>query len=408
MKILHLADIHIDAHRKTAGQVRLAPDGRPWGIAATDAACRALVKRAGAVDLYLIAGDLFDRATPTGAEERAAIDLVADLADLAPVVVVAGNHDIPNTSGSTALECLRRRPRIYVVERPQMLAFAVSGGGACLVSGEPGDRVDVALACVPYPRRAELARGGQTRTQEERNAVASEALRQVIAALKVKAAQCGDPLTRRVLCYHGSIGGAAIRDQPRSLAGDIVIDVPDLAGWDYVACGHIHQQQEIAPGIWYSGSPERCGFGEQGEPKGAIVVGFKQQKCTITPVVNEAATEHVTLSPSGVAAAELEHGIAYRLKGIVAPDEALELRRQIAHWQEGGAWVVDALEVQREVRVRDSLAHAQESSAELLRRWLDGRGEVETIAEQFTTPAGDVVDEVCDLHRSVEDGSCDH
>lgn len=37
------------------------------------------------------------------------------------------------------------------------------------------------------------------------------------------------------------------------------------AGFDYVALGHIHKMQCVAPNVYYSGSPEPLDFGESGE-----------------------------------------------------------------------------------------------------------------------------------------------
>jgi DNA repair protein SbcD/Mre11 len=47
------------------------------------------------VDLVLVAGDLFDVAAPTPESEQIVYRALLDLAEVAPVVAVAGNHDNP-------------------------------------------------------------------------------------------------------------------------------------------------------------------------------------------------------------------------------------------------------------------------------------------------------------------------
>ena len=55
-----------------------------------------------AVDLVLVAGDLFDTAAPTAESERIVYDALLGLAEVAPVLVVAGNHDSPRRLDAVA------------------------------------------------------------------------------------------------------------------------------------------------------------------------------------------------------------------------------------------------------------------------------------------------------------------
>lgn len=400
MRLSHISDIHFDSHRKLSGAIR-SYDGRPWGVAHTEKCVREIMSKSGKIDLWLLTGDIFDRPTPTGLEERAAIDVCTDMAITGPVIVLAGNHDVPMTAaGSTALECLRRRQGVYVIEEPQLVAFANGkrvGTGPFARDSHP----DIVIACVPYPRRGELAAaaGGKIRNADERNAFVSDALTKLVHNLRAQAVSlCGGVDTiPLVLAYHGSIGGAKIRHQPRALANDVVLAVTDLHGWSYVACGHIHQQQEMAAGVWYAGSPDRCDFGEEGEPKGGITIDLPTG--TIQTIAST-ATEFVTLAPDDMLTT-LDRTTAYRVKGTVTELEAVRLRERIAMLQAEGFWIGDALTVEREVRLRDDGASALEDPGTMLRRWLDGRAEVANIALTFAKTHADVLDSVCDLHDDI-------
>ena len=86
MKILHTSDWHVgrtirgrsraDEHRAVLAEIA--------GIAATEG-----------VDLILVAGDLFDVVAPSAESEQIVFRALLDLANIAPVVAVAGNHDHP-------------------------------------------------------------------------------------------------------------------------------------------------------------------------------------------------------------------------------------------------------------------------------------------------------------------------
>lgn len=50
------------------------------------------------------------------------------------------------------------------------------------------------------------------------------------------------------------------------------------AGFDYVALGHIHKMQRVAPNVYYSGSLEPLDFGENGE-HGFMMVDVEGERC---------------------------------------------------------------------------------------------------------------------------------
>ncbi|MGZ4210916.1 MAG: metallophosphoesterase family protein, partial [Actinomycetota bacterium] len=84
MKLLHTSDWHVgktlrgrdrsDEHRAVLREIT--------GIA-----------RDRAVDLVIVAGDLFESAAPTADAERIVYRALLDLSDVAPVIIVSGNHD---------------------------------------------------------------------------------------------------------------------------------------------------------------------------------------------------------------------------------------------------------------------------------------------------------------------------
>lgn len=211
-------------------------------------------------DLVLLGGDLFER-RPTPEETLLACEWVQSLARLAPVVVIYGNHDAPQSLEPLAL--LDAPHPIIVADRPAVH----------LVAG-------VAVACLPWPRPANLlAALGRAVPAEESAQHAVEALRAVLLGL-------GDQLEAhdgpRVVLSHAMVRGSRTSTGQPLVGCDLEIGLDDLAlaRADAYLLGHVHARQGwgvphrigIAP-IHYPGSPRRTSYGEV-EPKGYMLFDF--------------------------------------------------------------------------------------------------------------------------------------
>lgn len=387
MRLIHISDLHFDERRQLAGAPRL--DGRGHNVCLVSlAACiehvRVTALAAGRVDAWIVTGDVFDTATPSPLEERYAIEAMKALAKDALVIIIAGNHDVPNAAaGATALECLKHRDGIIVVEDVRNLAFWYDPGGSGRLffgGGLPVDSdryqspPDLVLSCVPYPRRAELVRGAPEAGREARNALASELLRGLVQALRIEA-ESRAPDAIRVALFHGSLDGAKIGVQPRALSGDVQLAASDFAGYDAAACGHIHKMQPIGPGVYYAGSPDRCDFDEERDYKGGVELTVERGKPAGVKPIPTPAREYVTVTPEQLLgtppAAWKRGGAVYRVKGDATPEVAIVLRRRVADLDAEGVWIsTSALKVESETRARDAGATADESTSNVLERWL--------------------------------------
>jgi len=203
------------------------------------------------VDLVLHSGDLFDaKSTPT--ERLAVAEWLADVATHAPVVIVRGNHD---AIGDLELMGKIRSKHPIIVEE---------AAGVHVVAG-------AAVACLAWPRKAELlARIGAV-GQDESDAVVAEALRSVMLGFRGQLEAHDGP---RILLAHAMVRGS------KTTAGQPLIGMPmelglddlALAGADLVALGHIHAHQawDDKSFVVYPGSPRRTEFGDV-DPKGYVI-----------------------------------------------------------------------------------------------------------------------------------------
>jgi DNA repair exonuclease SbcCD nuclease subunit len=137
-------------------------------------------------------------------------------------------------------------------------------------------RAGLAVACLPWPRRAQLlAQLGRDVSHEQAGVVAQEALRDILRGLAHEVELTGLPSIG--LCHVMIDGARTDHDQP-IVGADMAVSLADLGllRADYVACSHVHAQQDWqwngAP-IVYAGAPYHCNYGEAG-PKGYVVVEY--------------------------------------------------------------------------------------------------------------------------------------
>jgi exonuclease SbcD len=209
------------------------------------------------VALWLVGGDLCGtqvphRATVEGERNTLAM-LFQRMAEHAPVVLIAGNHDYPRDV--LIYGRLRAVHPILVTEEPAV--FDVSGAR---------------IFALPYPHKRHYLRTEGTIDEQHRGVEGD--LRALFAQWhdQVLEARAAGMVT--LFLGHVTIGGCAIAGGEVMPPGqEIEVSVGDLLtlGCDYSGGSHVHLCQEMAPGIWYAGSPDRSNFGEEDE-KGYLIV----------------------------------------------------------------------------------------------------------------------------------------
>jgi DNA repair exonuclease SbcCD nuclease subunit len=224
LRIIHTADVHLGARHDDLGEQASAQRERQFA-AFTAAVDAALAEK---VDLFLIAGDLFDsNVQPKRSVERVAAQLKRLAESKIRTVIIPGTHDcydrssiyraydLKTLAGSTADDDL------VTILTPELPSIHIS---ACdvVVHGPV-----FATKRAPYSPLRDLA------------------------------GRAGDPpATWRIGMVHGSIAipGKTDRD-------DVVITSEEIAatGFDYLALGHWHSSQQSRSGgvtYAYAGAPE--------------------------------------------------------------------------------------------------------------------------------------------------------
>lgn len=248
MRVLHTSDWHVG--KALRGRSR-APEHEAVLAEIAD------VARRGAVDLVIVAGDLFDSATPSPESEGIVYRGLLGLAEgERPVLVVGGNHYSAARLGAVAP--LSEASGIHVapaVRRPG------DGGVVEIVVGR--ERAQVAL--LPFPSQRYVVTADLLLSGDAADAHAAYADRvvRILGALT-------DPFrpdTVNLVVAHLMVIGGTMGGGERSAHTVFDYWVPATAfpaTAQYVALGHLHRCQQL-PGpapLHYCGSPLQLDFGE--------------------------------------------------------------------------------------------------------------------------------------------------
>jgi exonuclease SbcD len=260
MKILHTSDWHV-------GKVLKGRDRSDEH----EAVLRSIVQSARTedVDLVLVAGDLFETATPApkaqGLVMRA---LLALREDGRQVVAIAGNHDNANLIDSVYRPVLGELG-LHVLGTPK----APGSGGTLHLTTRTGETAVV--AALPFLSQRYAVRAAELLLHDAAEHALDYA-RRVAAILETLTAQF-TPDGVNIVMAHATLLGGRRGGGERDVQTGFEYEIPSgvfPASAHYAALGHLHRQQEIpAPcPAFYSGSPLAVDFGEEANEPGALIV----------------------------------------------------------------------------------------------------------------------------------------
>ena len=256
MKLLHTSDWHLGArlgrHDRTPDHVE---------------ALRGLldVAESARPDLILHTGDLFDASRPPYEALRMGVHALGRLSEIAPTLVLSGNHDssmlldvIDDLAGAATPR------RLWLATQPRVVTFPDVAS------------VPVAVACVPFPAPSavvDFAAGDQERFEGTYADGVKVLNRRLLDKAQEKAGTRGIVLYAAHLHVHGAKPG---RSERRITVGeDYATHVEGLQRALYCAFGHIHDPQLLPGGAAqgrYAGSLIPLDFGEARQTKQAVLV----------------------------------------------------------------------------------------------------------------------------------------
>ena len=260
-RLLHTADWHLG---KRLHDFRLLSEQR-------EALQRLLdVIDAGAPELVVVAGDVFDVPVPPLSALESWAWVVEEIVGLrgVPLIAIPGNHDqaerLAMNAGLTERAGLYVRHDLAGAHEP----LRVAGVDVFAVPFHKPPRVR-ALASGAGADAAAFAVGG---SQEIGDFDYDAAMAWLLARARAQR----DPTVPSVLLAHAFVAGAGEEgegEEPLMVGGAGAVAGGTLSGFDYVALGHLHAPRALPnlPTVRYSGSLYPYAFGETGAKSATLV-----------------------------------------------------------------------------------------------------------------------------------------
>jgi exonuclease SbcD len=271
MKIIHFADLHLGV--ETYGKIDPAT-GLSSRLSDFLASLDTLVDYAleNKVDLVLFCGDAYKSRDPNQTQQRELARRINRLSATGiPVLLLVGNHDLPNAIGrATATEIFDTLAveNVHVSGKPGIYKVPTPSGV-------------IQIATLPWLRRSALL---ANLNREDANSLSfdelNRELEKVLTDIISGHARQLEPGLPTILAAHVWVSGArlgteryiTIGQEHTLLPGSVALPV-----FDYIALGHIHRHQVLQqePPVVYSGSLSALDFGEEGDEKGFYLVDIE-------------------------------------------------------------------------------------------------------------------------------------
>ena len=265
MRILHTGDLHIG---KTVNNFNMLEDQKHVLTQMVE-----LVKEKNA-EVFVIAGDVYDRAIPTAEAVRVFDDFIARLHETGVTILcISGNHDSPERL-SFAQEILEKKG----------VHFAGIYNGKCKQVRITDEDGPVVFTLMPFVKPALLLENtSDTAVRHMLTDTFCNSENVDFAQVSAKIQECAKK-ERQVLITHYFVTNAGVAPELSDSESHVLVggldnvDCSVFAGFHYTALGHIHKPQRMdkenplyGP-VVYAGSPLSYSFSECGQQKGVVFV----------------------------------------------------------------------------------------------------------------------------------------
>jgi len=248
MRLLHTSDWHIGIKLGSFDYLPSQKEFANWLLE---------IVKTEAIDVVLVAGDIFDKPIPSSDSINLVDEIFVNLLEVGvSVVVISGNHDSAERMHfcSKAME----NAGLYIRTEQRNLYDV----GAPIHIERNGETVSIIP--IPYldPHRvieigeAERSHGGL-----------------IDEILKIRIKEVVDP-SKTVVMSHAFVAGGTESDSERkiSIGGTARVATDVYKGFGYVALGHLHRPQPVGgSNMFYSGTPLQYSFSEEHQKSVRII-----------------------------------------------------------------------------------------------------------------------------------------
>lgn len=252
MRFLHLADLHLG---KVLHKQNLLEDQKYI--------LRQILQIAEEqqIDAVLIAGDVYQRNTPSAEAMTVFSDFITGLTERKlPCFLISGNHD--SAERIAYLAPLAQLSGVYITgaETAKIYSFQLRD--------EYGE---IHLHLMPFTTPLQVRQAYPEQAEEIRNY--NDAIRVLMQHYPA------DPSQRNIMVAHQFLTGAQVCESEELAIGGLDnISASLFDAYDYTALGHLHGPQQVTrPGIRYAGSPLRYSFSEVHQHKSVTIADIREK-----------------------------------------------------------------------------------------------------------------------------------
>ena len=239
------------------------------------------------VDLLIVAGDVFDNASPSSNAQKMYYDFLIKVRNSGcqNVIVIGGNHDSPSF--------LNAPKDILAALNVCVIGNAGENIEDEIVTIKDGDENPLAIVCaVPFLRERDISRFTEGENYGDRAKRIAENIKthyQKIAEFADNKRNSTDEKIPVIATGHLSVAGGKTVDDDgvrETYIGAIECVGSEIFSpiFDYVALGHYHIPSVISQTVRYSGAPLPMGFGEAAQKKSVNIVEFCGKNTKISTI----------------------------------------------------------------------------------------------------------------------------
>jgi DNA repair protein SbcD/Mre11 len=411
IRVLHIGDVHLGV--ELYGR---ADPQRGYGTRVADflRALEGALELAAEADVVVFPGDIYKNCDPSPTVQREFALRIRRVAREVPVVIIPGNHDLPNAfarASSIDIFHVLEVENVFVFRNPRVRAVQTRRG-------------PLLIAPMPF-----MPRSGLVAQEEARGKTIPE----VVELMRSRIVEYIDELAREVeqhrsdlgevipavLMAHYTIQGAVFGGYGKGalLAPEVEIPLTTVKNpaFDYVALAHIHKHQVLPrndftgqPPVVYAGSIERVDFSEEDEEKVVVLASvtrgrtaWETRKLHPRPFLTIRVDADEADPLESVKAAieqkkEQIQGAVVRLFYTLAPGHPNLPEREIRQALEGAHYVAGIRrETQKqEVRARHGGLTTQLTPYEALEEYLNLHPELDSMKEDLLERARSLITDV--------------
>lgn len=280
MRIIHTSDWHLGQYFYGKSRVNEHQKFLTWLLTQ--------VKKH-AVDAVIVAGDIFDTATPPSYARQMYFNFISEIQSLdCQLVILAGNHDSVSMLAESKELLSSLSTRVVANVTDLTIKNNLSEQVFILKNNNEPKAV---ICAVPFIRPRDVIKSQQGQSANDKSKSLQQAIVEHYQALFEQAQQLVKESKLKlpiIATGHLTALGVTSSDSVRDIYIGTLEALPSNAfpNADYIALGHLHRAQKVGKSehIRYCGSPIALSFDEAKQDKRVLLVDFKHDNL---PLVKE-------------------------------------------------------------------------------------------------------------------------